>query len=113
MDDIFRVPKSGTSMADAKPHTVPVSEVYNVNLADFTNLLEDYHHLADKHVMHFSGYIYGDEIQKLEKSINMVVKAINPNAEGNQGMMNRLKILLRIISGVVHMTLKNHVNLQS
>ena len=27
LDDIFRVPKSGTGMADTKPHTLPGSEV--------------------------------------------------------------------------------------
>ena len=62
--------------------------MYNVDLADFTNLLEDYHHLTDDQVMDFSGWIYDDESQKLKKSINMVVKAINLNAEGNQGMVN-------------------------
>ena len=41
------------------------------------------------------------------------MKAINPNAEGNQGIVNFLKICLRILSGVVHMTLKNHATLQS
>ena len=88
LDKKFRFPKSGTGVADAKPCTLPGSEVYNVDLADFTNLLEDYHHLTDDQVMDFSGWIYDDESQKLKKSINMVVKAINLNAEGNQGIVN-------------------------
>ena len=45
----------GSTVADVKPHTLPGSEVYNVDLADFTNLLEDYHHLTDKQVMNFYG----------------------------------------------------------
>ena len=97
LDDIFRVPKSGTGVADANPHTLPGSEVYNSDLAYFTNLLEDYHHLTDKQVMNFSGWIYGNEIQKLEKSTDMVVKAIYPSADRNQGMANRLKIRLHIL----------------
>ena len=74
--------------------------------------LEDYHHLNDKQVMNLSGWIYGDEIQKLEKSTDMVVKATGPNAEGNQGMVNCLNIRIHIISCVVHMNFKNHLTLQ-
>ena len=55
LDNILRVPKSGTSVADANPHTLPGSEVYNIDLADFTNLLEDYHHLTDNQVVILSG----------------------------------------------------------
>ena len=43
----------------------------------------------------------------------MVVKTIKPNAEGNQGMVNCLKIRLCIIYRVVHMTFKSRVTLQS
>ena len=113
LDDIFRVPKSSTGVEDVNPRTISVSEVYNVDLADFTNFLEDYHHLTDNQVMNLYGWIYRDEIQKLEKLTNIVVKAIDPNEEGNQGMVNRLKILIRILSGVVYMNFKNHVTLQS
>ena len=113
LDNIFRVPKYSTGVADANPCTLPGSKVYNVDLAGFTNLLEDYNHLTDDQVMNLSRRIYDDEIQKLEKLTNMVVKSINPNAEGNQGLVNLLKILLCIISGVVHMTFKNHATLQS
>ena len=63
--------------------------------------------------MNLSGWIYGDEIQKLEKSTDMFVKAIDPNAEGNQGMVNLLKIRLCILSGDVHMNFKNHATLHS
>ena len=75
--------------------------------------MEDYHHLTDDEVIIFYEWIYGDKSQKLEKSTNMVVKAIDSNAEVNQGKVNCLKIRIRIISGVVHMTFKNHVTLQS
>ena len=95
------------------PHTLPGSEVYNANLADFTDLLEDYHHLSDKQVMNFSGWIYGDEIQKLDKSTHIVVKAIDPNAERNHGIENGLYICFCILSGAVNMNFKNHMNLQS
>ena len=111
LDDIFRVPKSVTGVADANPFTLPGSKLYNVYLEDFTNILKDYHHLTGDHTMNFSGWIYSDESQKLKKSTDMVVKDINPNAEENQGMVTRLKIHLRILSGVVHMTFKNHVTL--
>ena len=62
--------------------------------------------------MNFSGYIYGNDIQKLNKSTDMVVKSIDPNAEGNQGMVNCLNIRIHIISCVVHMNFKNHLTLQ-
>ena len=75
--------------------------------------MEDYPHLTDEQVMNFSWWIYGDEIQKLKKSTNMVMKVIDLNAEVNQGMVNCLKIRICILSGVVHMTFKNHVTLQS
>ena len=63
--------------------------------------------------MNFFGWIYGDESQKLKKSTDMVVKAIDPNAEGNQGMVNLLNILPCILSGVVHTPVKNYVTLQT
>ena len=113
LDNIFRVLKSGTGVADTNNSTLPGSEVYNVNMADFTNLLEDYYHLTDKQVMDFSGWIYGNEIKKLGKSTDMAVKAINTNAEGNQGMLNHLNIRLSILSGVLHMNFDKHVSLQS
>ena len=75
-------PKYGTDVAYVNPHTLPGSEVYNVDLADFTNLLEDYHHLTENQLMNFSGLIYSDRIQKFEKSTDMVVKSMEPNAEG-------------------------------
>ena len=113
LDDIFRVPKSSTGVEDVNPRTISVSEVYNVDLADFTNFLGDYHHLTDNQVMNLYGWIYRDEIQKLEKLTNIVVKAIDPNEEGNQGMVNRLKIRLCILSGVMYMNFKKHATLQS
>ena len=100
LDEIFRVPKSGTGVVDVNPRTLPGSEVYNFNLADFTNLLEAYQQLTDEQVMNFSGWIYGDEIHKLEKLTDMVVKATDTNTEENQGMANCLKIRLHIISGM-------------
>ena len=63
--------------------------------------------------MNFSGWIYGDEIQKLKKSIDMVVTVIDLNAERNQGMLNCLNLRACILSGVVHMNFKNHVTLNS
>ena len=111
LDDIFRVLKSGTGVADANPCTLLGIVVYHFDLAYFTNHLEDYHHLTEKQVMNFSGWIYDDE--SLNKSTDMVVKPIDPNAEGNKGMVNRLNIRLCILSGVVHMNFNNHVTLQS
>ena len=63
--------------------------------------------------MNFYECIYGDEINKLDKSTNMVVKEINPNAEVNKGIVNHLMISVCILSVVVYMTFKNHVTLQS
>ena len=57
--------------------------------------------------------IKGPGHQKLVKSTNMVVKAINPNAEGNQGLLNRMKIRLGILSGVMQMVFNNNVTLRS
>ena len=76
LDDIFRVPNSSTSGSDTNPCTLPGSKVYNVYLAYFTKLLEDYHHLTDEQVMNFSGWVYGNESQNLKKSTKMFVKAI-------------------------------------
>ena len=63
--------------------------------------------------MNFYECIYGDEINKLDKSTNMVVKDINPNAEVNKGIVNHLMISVCILSVVVYMTFKNLVTLQS
>ena len=109
LDKSFRLLRYGTRVVDVNPRTLPGSEVYIVDLANFTNLLEEYHHLTDKQVMNISGWIYGNEIQNIYKLTDMVVKAINPNAEGNLGMVNCLKIRLFILSGVVHMNFKNHL----
>ena len=98
LDKSFRLLRYGTRVVDVNPRTLPGSEVYIVDLANFTNLLEEYHHLTDKQVMNISGWIYGNEIQNIYKLTDMVVKAINPNAEGNLGMVNCLKIRLFILS---------------
>ena len=112
LDENFRVLKYGTCVADVNTCKLTGRGICNVDLVDFINLLQDYPDLTDKQVMNFSGWIYGVESQKLKKYTDMAVKAIVPNVEGNQGMVNCLNIRLRILSGVVHTTFKNHLTLQ-
>ena len=51
----------------------------------------------------------GNEGQGFTKSMDMVIKAIEPNKTGNQGLINRIKIHLRRFSGDLHFIFNNHI----
>ena len=51
----------------------------------------------------------GDDSSTLTTSTDMIIKAINPNAAGNLGLVNRHKIRLRRIAAILHFIFKNNV----
>ena len=73
----------------------------------------DIHSVTLLQVRCWSGWIMGDEAQDLLVSTDMKIKAIDPNKEGNQGLVNRHKIRLRRLSGALHFIAKNHIKRSS
>ena len=51
----------------------------------------------------------GDENSTLIASTDMVIKAINPNAAGNLGLVNQHKTQLRRLAAILYFTFKNNV----
>ena len=51
----------------------------------------------------------GDINSTLTISTDMVIKAIDPNAAGNLGLVKRHKIRLRRLAEILHFTFKNNV----
>ena len=49
------------------------------------------------------------EGQYLTTSTDMIIKAIDPNKTGNQGLINRRKIQICRFLGALHFILKNHI----
>ena len=73
------------------------------------NLLKDIHALTTDHVRAYSGWYVVNNNSTLTTSTDMVIKAINPNAAGNLGLVNQHKIRLRRITVILYFTFKNNV----
>ena len=70
------------------------------------------HKLSLDQVRNYSAWFMGDNSSTLTPPPNkasMIIKAVDPNARGNQGLVTRRKILLRQYSGMLNMILKNHL----
>jgi len=110
LDNIMNVPTSGTGKVEDNPRLILGKDQWNAELGTYINVLTSYHQLTLDQVRAFSGWFMGDESSKLETSSTMKVEPIDPNKEGNVGLVNRYKIRLRQLSGALHFILKNHIS---
>jgi hypothetical protein len=65
------IPTSGDGAVKSAPAASPSgAEIFNANLGDFKNLLEEYQHISLEQVMAFASWFMGDLTQKRELCAN-------------------------------------------
>ena len=109
LDHITNVPTIRTGRVEAQARTLVGIDYHNANLGNLKNLLKDAHTLTTDHVQDYSGWYTVNENSTLTVLTYMVIKAIDPNAAGNLGLVNRHKIRLCRIAAILHFTFKNNV----
>ena len=112
LDPIMDVPTEGTGDCLTAPRTVGGRDYCAMDLSKFLNIIHEPHKVKLAHVRQFSLWFMGDESSTMSVPTNtkqMVIKAIDPNKPGNQGLVNQRKILLRQLSGMLDAILKNHL----
>ena len=95
LNHIINVPTTGTGRVKYQARTLVGIDYHNADLGNVKNTLKDIHALTIDHVRAYSGWYMGDEKSTLTASMDMVIKAIDPNAAGNLGLVNRHNIRLR------------------
>ena len=109
LDHIINVPVTGTMRGESQAQTLVGIDYHNADLGNIKNILKDIHSLTTDHVRAYSVWYMGDENSTLTASTDMFIKAINPNAAGNLGLVNRHNIRLRRLAAILHFTFKNNV----
>ena len=79
-----------------------------MDLNNTINILNESHKLSLDQVRSYYAWFMGDNSSTLTPPPNkasMIIKAVDPNAGGNQGLVARHKILLRQYLGMLYMIL--------
>ena len=95
------------------PRRVSGIDVWSADLKEAINLFLQTHLVTLDHVQIYSGWIFGDENSTLTKSADIIVKVINPNKPGTDGLLNHEKIRNRQFSSSLNFILKNHLERSS
>ena len=109
LDHIINVPTTKTGIFEAQSWTLVGINYHNADLGNIKNLLKDVNTLTTDHVRPYSGWYMGNENSNLTTSTDMGIKAINPDAAGNLGLVNQHKIRLRRLAAILNFTFKNTV----
>ena len=107
----MRIPTKGTGAPGSSPGTTPGGcLVFNANLSDFKNLIEDFNHLSLDQVTAFASWFMGDVNKPLKTCLpsNMTMRYIDVNAGGNAGLVACFKQECHTVSCLVWHTIKNH-----
>ena len=88
LDHIINVLTTRTGRFEAQSWTLVGIDYHNADLGNIKNLLKDINTLTTDHVRAYSGWYIGYENSTLTASTDMVIKAIDPNATGNLGLVN-------------------------
>ena len=113
LDHIINVLTTRTGRFEAQSWTLVGINYHNADLGNIKNLLKYIHALTTDHLRAYSGWYMGYENSTLTASTDMVIKAIDPNAAGNLGLVNRHKIRLRRFAAILHFTFKNNATRKS
>ena len=96
---LFKVPTSGDGTIAANPRRVAGKDLPNYNLSDYVDVLDDHHkNLKPGEHEKYANWFFGDETARFETlpdGDKRVAKAIDPDAPGNLGLVNKEKIRLR------------------
>ena len=93
------------------PGTTPGGrQVFDANLSDFKNLIEDFNHLSLDQVTAYALWFMGDVNKPLKTCLpgNMTMRYLGVNAGGNAGLVACFKQECRTVSCLVWHTIKNH-----
>ena len=105
-DYIINVPTTGTGRVESQARTLVGINYHNADLGNLKNVLKDIHALTTDHVRAYSGWYMGDKNSTLTTFTDMVIKAINPNAAVNLGLVNQHKIRVRWLAEILHFAFK-------
>ena len=109
LDHIINILTTGTGSVEAQARTLVGINYHNAELGNLKNLLKDIHVLTTDQVQAYSGWYMGYDKYTLTRSTDMIIKAIDPNAAGNLGLVNRHKISLCRLAEILHFIFKNNV----
>jgi hypothetical protein len=86
------------------------SLVFDADLSDFKNLIEDFNHLSLDQVTAFALWFMGDVNKPLKTCLpgNMIMRYLNVNAGGNASLITCFKQECCTVSCLVWHTIKNH-----
>jgi hypothetical protein len=110
------VPTEGTGAVASAPHTFPGQEVANFDLSGFKNLVEDHQNVTEQHVAAWSHWAHGNDATTLvapAAGTALIMRAVDPNAPGNAGLVARHRIHIRTISHLIHATMKNYMSTEA
>ena len=102
---LFQVPTEGNGSIHATPKVVALRTLANYDLRGFTDILDDHcPKLTDNEPIKYSRWIFGDSAQNfaVSDSDSMLSKAIDPDAAGNDGLVNKDKLKLRRESALAY-----------
>ena len=88
MDNIMKIPMSGTGAVQATPQTIACVYHWNLDVRYYINILTTYHQLSLDQVFPFSGWFMCDKMSTLTKSSDMNINAIDLNEAKNIGLVN-------------------------
>jgi hypothetical protein len=107
----MRIPTKGTGAPGSLPGTTPGGHpVFDADLSDFKNLIEDFNHLSLDQVTAYALWFMGDVNKPLKTCLpgNMTMRYLGVNAGGNAGLVACFKQECRTVSCLVWHTIKNH-----
>ena len=107
----MRIPTKGTGAPGSLPGTTPGGRpVFDANLSNFKNLIEDFNHLSLDQVMAYASWFMLDVNKPLKTRLpgDMTMRYLNVNAGGNEGLVACFKQECHTVSCLVWHTIKNH-----
>ena len=100
---------AGTGDIRVNTRTITGEYYWGAYIANYKSVLVNIRELSLDQVRALSGCFMGGESQELNISNNIMIKAIDPSKADNHGSVNRHKIRLRCLSGMVHFIAKNRI----
>jgi hypothetical protein len=111
-----RVPTAGTgAIATTPKHSPSSKDLYQANLSNFKNSIEDFNHITLEQVMAFTSWFMGDDNQALVVCplMDMKMKYLDAKAPGNVRLVVCFKQKCCTVSCLVWHTIKNHLTATS
>ena len=109
LDPRMNIPLNRAGLTSANPRFIAGADHWSADIYDYKALLKNIHVIDLDCVRAFTGWFMGNKGQGLTTSTDMVIKAVDPDNMGNQGLINHHKIQLRRLSGTLQFIFNNHI----